>query len=78
MYGNKKWFFDLDETFRQSMKLGDNLRMMIMGQGTIKLHINDLTHLITELHCTWIKKQSFKHRSTSRKEPGYSHPELDE
>jgi hypothetical protein len=32
MCGTKDWFFDLDETFRQSVKLGDNSRMMAMGK----------------------------------------------
>ena len=30
--GNKEWFFDLDEKFKQSVKLGDNSRMMAMGK----------------------------------------------
>ncbi|XP_073262654.1 uncharacterized protein [Populus alba] len=43
MCGIKDWFFDLDETFRQSVKLGDNSRMLAMGKGHAKLHINGLT-----------------------------------
>jgi hypothetical protein len=43
-------FFDLDETFRQSVKLGDNSRMMAMGKGHVKLHINGLTQVITEVY----------------------------
>ncbi|CAL2262877.1 unnamed protein product [Prunus armeniaca] len=45
MCGNKEWFFDLDEKFRQSVKLGDNSRMMAMGKGNVKLHINGLTQM---------------------------------
>ncbi|TXG63518.1 hypothetical protein EZV62_010512 [Acer yangbiense] len=50
MCGNKEWFFDLDEKFKQSVKLGDNLRMMVMGQENVKLHINELTQVITEVY----------------------------
>lgn len=40
--GNKEWFFDLDDKFRQTVKLGDNSRMMAMGKGNVKLYINGL------------------------------------
>ncbi|CAL9019210.1 unnamed protein product, partial [Prunus brigantina] len=43
MCGNKECFFDLDKKFRQSVKLGDNSRMMAMGKGNVKLHVNGLT-----------------------------------
>ena len=43
-------FFDLNEMFRQSVKLGDNSRMMVMGKGHVKLHINGLTQMITEVY----------------------------
>jgi len=49
-YGNKEWFFDLDEKFRQSVKLEDNLRMMAMGKGNVKHHVNGLTQVITKVY----------------------------
>jgi len=50
MCGNKEWFFDLDEKFKQSVKLGDNLRMMVMGKENVKLHVNGLTQVITKVY----------------------------
>lgn len=50
MCGNKQWFFNLDEKFRQSVKLGDNSRMMVMGRGDIKLQVDGLTQVITEVY----------------------------
>ena len=47
---NKEWFFDFDEQFRKTMKLGDNSRKMAMGKGNIKLHINRITHVFTEVY----------------------------
>ena len=32
------------------MKLGDNSRMMVMGKGNVKLHVNGLTQVITEVY----------------------------
>jgi hypothetical protein len=34
MSGNKQWFLNLDETFRQVVKLGNNLNMAVMGKET--------------------------------------------
>ncbi|XP_050876529.1 uncharacterized protein LOC127080243 [Lathyrus oleraceus] len=42
MSGIKKWFSDMDETFKHSVKLGNNARMMVHGKGSIKLKINGL------------------------------------
>lgn len=37
MSGNKKWFSQLDEEFKHSVKLGNNMRMTVLGKGNIKL-----------------------------------------
>ena len=39
MTGNKKWFVTLDESFSHSVKLGNNARMQVMGQGNVKLKV---------------------------------------
>lgn len=49
MCGNKEWFFGLDESFRFSVRLGDNSTMMVMGKGNIKLRIDGLIQVITEV-----------------------------
>lgn len=51
MCGNKEWFFDLDEKFREFVKLGDNSRMTVMGRGNIKLQIKGMTQVITKVYC---------------------------
>lgn len=50
MCGNKEWFFDLDENFREFVKLGDNSRVAVKGKGKLKLQVNELTHVITEVY----------------------------
>ena len=40
MSGNKQWFLDLDETFIQVVKLGNNSKMTVMGKGSIRLQVN--------------------------------------
>lgn len=66
MCGNKQWFLALDETFRQVVKLGNNMKMEVMGSGgeravgCIKLHVNGTTQalakcfIILELKNNWL------------------------
>ena len=42
MCGIKDWFFDFDDKFKESVKLGDNLRMKVKGKGSIKLKIEGI------------------------------------
>ena len=50
MCGNKEWFLDLDEQFRQTVKLGDHSKILAMGKGNIKLHINGTAQVFTEVY----------------------------
>lgn len=50
MSGNKGWFLDLDEGFRQTVKLGNNSTMAAMGRGTIRLQVNGYTQVISEFY----------------------------
>nr|AFP55578.1 copia-type polyprotein [Rosa rugosa] len=43
MCGNRKWFSNLDETFKHSVKLGNNTRMAVTGKGNIKLEVHGMT-----------------------------------
>lgn len=49
MCGNKDWFFILDKSFRESVKLGNNSKMIVMGKGNIRMQINGLIQTITEV-----------------------------
>lgn len=46
----KEWFYDLDETFKSSVKLGDDSKMLVMGKGTVKLEIGGIIHVITGVY----------------------------
>lgn len=41
MSGNKSLFSELDEYFHDTVKLGNNSRILVMGKGNIKLQIGD-------------------------------------
>ncbi|XP_024190633.1 uncharacterized protein LOC112194649 [Rosa chinensis] len=43
MCATKEWLSDFDEKFRQSVRLGDNSKMMVVRKGNIKLEIDGLT-----------------------------------
>ena len=50
MCGNKSLFYDLDETFRETMKLGNNSCMSVMGKRDIKFHMkNNIMQTITSV-----------------------------
>jgi hypothetical protein len=48
--GNKEWFFDFDDKFRESVKLGNDSKMAVMGRGNVKLCINGSIHVITDVY----------------------------
>ncbi|GAU37822.1 hypothetical protein TSUD_276400 [Trifolium subterraneum] len=41
MIGKKEWLFDFDDSFKDSVKLGDDSKMAVMGKGNLKLHIEE-------------------------------------
>lgn len=50
MSGNKKWFASFDEEFRHSVKLGNSTRMPVIGKGNIKLEVDGLTQVISDVY----------------------------
>ncbi|CAM8927209.1 unnamed protein product [Rhodiola kirilowii] len=38
MTGNKEWFIKIDESFKHTVKLGNNTRMPVKGKKTSKVH----------------------------------------
>ncbi|CAJ2672444.1 unnamed protein product [Trifolium pratense] len=50
MTGNKKWFTDIDEQYQQSVKLGNNFKMAVVGRGNVKLHVNGIMQVITNVY----------------------------
>jgi hypothetical protein len=49
MTGNKKWFISLDENFSHAVKLGNNARMQVMGQGSVKLRVQGRTQIVSNV-----------------------------
>jgi transposase InsO family protein len=50
MVGNKNWLYNCDENYRDSVKLGDDSRMNVMGKGNLKLNINGRTHNVSNVY----------------------------
>ncbi|MCI17698.1 copia-type polyprotein [Trifolium medium] len=50
MVGTKDWLFNFDDGFRESVKLGNDSKMAVMGKGNFKLSIGGRTHVITDVY----------------------------
>ncbi|MCH94994.1 hypothetical protein A2U01_0015966 [Trifolium medium] len=50
MIGNKDWLFEFDSSFKDSVKLGNDTKMAVMGKGNVKLFINGKVHVITNVY----------------------------
>lgn len=48
MCGDKAMFYEIDESFRRLVKLGNNTRMNVIGKGSVKLFINGINHVVYE------------------------------
>lgn len=46
MCGDAMMFSELDENFRQQVKLGNNTRMTVKGRGNVRLHVNGFNRII--------------------------------
>lgn len=44
---DKTMFCDLEEDFRQQVKLGSDTRMLAMERGNVRLMVNRMIHIIT-------------------------------
>jgi hypothetical protein len=49
MSGHKDFFSELDESFRKSVKLGDNSSIDVMGKCRIHLQVNNIPQVISEV-----------------------------
>ncbi|GAU39416.1 hypothetical protein TSUD_323640 [Trifolium subterraneum] len=50
MIGIKEWLFDFDDKFRETVKLGDNSTMQVMGKGNVKLYLAGKVSVITDVY----------------------------
>lgn len=49
MCGDKKLFSDLNESFRQEVKLRNNTRMDVLRKGKLKLQVSGFIHFVSEV-----------------------------
>jgi hypothetical protein len=50
MVGNKDWLYELDESYGDTVKLGDDSKMLVMGRGNVRLFINGKIHVISNVY----------------------------
>jgi hypothetical protein len=49
MCRDKTLFSNLNESFRQIVKLGNNMKMSVMGKRNVRLQVSEFVHVITEV-----------------------------
>lgn len=49
MTGNKGWFCEINESFRHTVKLGNNSKLAVMGKGNIIFEVEGITQLISDV-----------------------------
>ncbi|KAL4563757.1 hypothetical protein LXL04_027802 [Taraxacum kok-saghyz] len=59
MCGNKDRFFDFDSGFSNSVKLGNDARMMVTGKGNMKLFLNWAAYVINDVYYVPDLKNNF-------------------
>lgn len=50
MTGNKEWFSELEESFRRTVKLGNDTTMAVVAKGNIRMQINRITQVISDVY----------------------------
>ncbi|PNX88107.1 retrovirus-related Pol polyprotein from transposon TNT 1-94, partial [Trifolium pratense] len=50
MIGQKDWLYNFDSSFKDSVKLGNDTKMPVMGKGNVKLFINGKIHVISNVY----------------------------
>ncbi|KAJ9554165.1 hypothetical protein OSB04_018210 [Centaurea solstitialis] len=50
MTSHQEWFSDLDEDFKHTVKLGNDSRIVVAGKGTIRMKVNGITQVISDVY----------------------------
>jgi len=50
MSGNKAWFFNLEEECSKIIKLGNDTHMTIVARGSVPLHVNGVTQVLSKVY----------------------------
>ena len=48
--GNKSWFIELDESFRHTVRLGNNTTMSVLWKGRVKFIVEGLTQIVSDVY----------------------------
>lgn len=49
MSGKRDIFVDLDSSFKESVKIGNDSSLIVQGKGTIRVEVKGIVHVITEV-----------------------------
>ena len=75
MCGDKSLFTDLNEGFKQEVKLGNNMRMDVLGKGNVRLQVSSFTHVVSEVFFVpKLKNNLLSIGQLQEKKVGDSHP----
>lgn len=50
MSGNRNWFIRLDESFRHTVKLGNDIRLHVMGIGDIRFEVQGVSQIVSSVY----------------------------
>jgi hypothetical protein len=50
MSRNKEWFSKLDDQFIHTVKLGNNSKMAVIGKGNVRMKVNGITQVFSEVY----------------------------
>ncbi|RDY07863.1 hypothetical protein CR513_07966, partial [Mucuna pruriens] len=50
MTENKEWFSEMEEGFCRTIKLGNDTTMVVVAKGSIRVQINDITQVISDVY----------------------------
>ncbi|GJT03883.1 retrovirus-related pol polyprotein from transposon TNT 1-94 [Tanacetum coccineum] len=50
MSGDPSWFSDLNQNHTTTVKLGNNMIMKVGGQGNVKIKLNGVTHIVSDVY----------------------------
>ncbi|GJZ60538.1 retrovirus-related pol polyprotein from transposon TNT 1-94 [Tanacetum coccineum] len=50
MTGEKKWFCSFDDSYRNNVRLGNDVRVAVMGRGNVRLDIEGIIHTLSDVY----------------------------
>lgn len=50
MTGNKEWFVSLEHDLNRTVKLGNDMRMAVVAKGSMRVQVNGLTQVISDVY----------------------------